>query len=209
MFTRPWDIFYRDRLGRMLRDKSAILDIGGGLRFAADRSNRSDTGKQWIADTIRERGIAYTVLDYVDTYHPDIVGDIQDLPLPDASQEAIVCNAVLEHVENPIKAAEELFRVLKPGGYCFVYVPFLYYYHAHKDYYLDYWRFTKDSLRSIFGKFATIEIQNVRGPLETLVRLSPLGRVKIFQDVAYLLDVAFGKLSSNQTSGFFVFLEKK
>jgi len=53
----------------------------------------------------------------------------------------------LEHVENPIKAAREMYRALKPNGYCFVYVPFLYYYHAEKGYYGDFWRFTEDSTK--------------------------------------------------------------
>lgn len=208
MFTRPWNTFYRERIERILCDKKQVLDIGGGLRLATDRSNRENRDNVWITERFKERGVTYIVLDYVDTYHPDIVGDIQDLPLPDASQEAIVCNAVLEHVEDPIKGAREMYRVLEPGGYCFVYVPFLYYYHAHEGYYHDYWRFTKDSLQSMFKGFSVIEICSVRGPLETLIRLSPLGRGAFFQDLAFLLDKALGKLSSQQTSGFFVFLKK-
>lgn len=208
MFRRPWDEFFKTRISRMLEEKKRLLDIGGGLRLATDKSNRNDPRNRWIVERIRERGVDYRVLDYVDTFHPDIVGDIQDLPLTDSSEEAIACIAVLEHVENPIKAASELYRVLAPGGYCLVYVPFLYYYHAHDGYYRDYWRFTKDSLESLFAPFSVIEMQNVRGPLETLVRLSPLGRTDFFQDIAYLFDKAFGKLSSKQTSGYYVFLRK-
>ncbi len=184
------------------------MDIGGGLRLGKEKSNRHNPASLWIAEEIKARGVTYRVLDYVATYHPDIVGDIQDLPLPDNSEEAITCIAVLEHVENPIKGAQEMHRVLQPGGYCYVYVPFLYYYHAMPGYYGDYWRFTEDSLRSIFKQFKSIEIQSVRGPLETLVRLSPLGRGRFFQDIAFLLDKAFGKLSSKQVSGYFIFMQK-
>jgi SAM-dependent methyltransferase len=208
MLKRPWQTFFREKIERMLAEKRALLDIGGGLRIDPARNNRVAPGNAWIMPMIRERGVAYKVLDYVDTYHPDIVGDVQDLPLPDDSEEAIVCNAILEHVENPIKAAAELHRVLKPGGLCFMYVPFLYYYHAEKGYYGDYWRFTDDGIRSICKSFASIELAPVRGPVEVLVRLSPLGRSRLMCDIGFLFDKAFGKLSSKQVGGYYVFLRK-
>ena len=130
------------------------------------------------------------------------------MPLPDNSQEAIICNAILEHVENPIKAAAELYRVLQKGGLCFMYVPFLYYYHAEKGYYGDYWRFTDDGIHSICKPFASIELAPVRGPVEALVRLSPLGRVSFLCDIGFLFDKMFGKLSSKQVGGYYVFLRK-
>jgi SAM-dependent methyltransferase len=208
MFTRPWEAFYKKRIALMLGNVKEVIDIGGGLRIDSSRNNRIDPKNIWIAKLIHERGISYKVLDYVDTYHPDIVGDIQNLPLGDNSQQALICNAILEHVENPFKAAGEMHRVLKPGGYCFVYVPFLYYYHAEAGYYGDYWRYTGDSLRLLFKPFSIIEIQNVRGACETLVRLTPFGRWQACADLAFLFDRVTGKLHSKQTSGFFVFLQK-
>lgn len=207
MFTRPWGTFFDDKLAHIVREKREILDIGGGLRIDTSRSNRLDTNNA-IEKLLKEAGTSYKVLDYVDTYAPDIIGSVEDMPLPDNSEGAIVCLSVLEHVENPIKAAAELYRVLEPGGYCLVYVPFLYYYHAERGYYKDYWRFTEDSLNFMFKPFSSIEMQPVRGPLETLVRLSPLGRWSLPQDIGYLLDRMFGKLTSKQTSGYTVFLQK-
>ena len=147
-------------------------------------------------------------MDPVDTYNPDIVGDIHTMPFPDASEEAIVCLSVLEHVENPIKAAEELYRVLKSGGYCFVYVPFLFYYHAEKGYYGDFWRFTEDSIRYMFKKFSSIEVRKTRGPFETWIKLSPLGRLSVCIKGAMIIDRLTGKTGSSQTSGYYVFLVK-
>ena len=208
LLERPWDVFFRTRIARILVEKKSLLDIGGGLRLTKDKANRSDPTRAWIAEEIEKRGTTYLILDYVDTYHPDIVGDVQDLPLADSSQEAITCISVLEHVENPIKAVAELHRVLKPGGLCFLYMPFLYYYHAERGYYGDYWRFTEDTVRKLCAPFATTELMAVRGPLETIVRLTPLGRGKFFQHIAYLLDGLVGKRSSKQVSGYYVFLTK-
>lgn len=208
IFRRPWDIFFKDKISKIIREKSEIIDIGGGLRFDTSRNNRYASANAWIPEAIKNNKVSYKVLDYVSTYHPDIVGDVQDLPFLDDSQESIICLAVLEHVENPIIAAREMYRVLKPGGYCFVYVPFLYYYHAEKGYYKDYWRFTDDATRSIFKYFHHMELQLVRGPLESLIRVSPLGRIGIFQNIAFVCDRITGKLSSKQTSGYYIFLQK-
>ncbi len=208
MFKRPWESFFDERIGRMCATSSRVLDIGAGLRISKEYGNREDPTRAWIGDIVQSRKVDYVVLDYVDTYHPHIVGDIQDLPLPDDSEENIVCLAVLEHVENPFKSFAELHRVLKPGGKCLLYVPFLFYYHAEGTYYKDYWRFTPDSLSTLTKPFSTMELASVRGAFETLVRLSPLGRWNFFLDMAFLLDKMTGKLASKQVSGYYVWLVK-
>jgi ubiquinone/menaquinone biosynthesis C-methylase UbiE len=205
---KPWEKFFRERMERILREKKSLIDIGGGLRVSKEKGNRFERRNAWIADTIRENSVAYKILDPVSDYKPDIVGDIHNLPFKDNSQEALSCIAVLEHVLDPFKASEEMFRVLKPGGMCMVYVPFLYYFHAEKGYYGDYWRFTKEGLALMFKKFSSVEIQPVRGAIGTLVRLTPLGRFRALEHLAYLADIVFRKLYSNQVSGYFVFLIK-
>ena len=59
-------------------------------------------------------------LDYTtaDLYSPivDIKADILDLPFDDNSFDIILCNHVLEHIEDDTKAMSELYRVLKPNG---------------------------------------------------------------------------------------------
>jgi len=203
---RPWSSFFRVNLTKILTDKSSVIDIGGGLRISKDSGSRFDENNAWMLPLIKK--IDYKILDPIDTYKPDIVGDIHDLPFLDNSLEAIICLAVLEHVENPIKASKEMYRTLKKGGYCFVYVPFLYYYHADKGYYGDYWRFTKDSINFIFKDFSIINIQPVRGAVETWIHISPLGRIKLLANLGYLIDKITGKIKSQQVSGYYVFLIK-
>lgn len=59
-------------------------------------------------------------LDYTtaDLYSPivDVKANILDLPFEDDSFDIILCNHVLEHIEDDTKAISELYRVLKPGG---------------------------------------------------------------------------------------------
>ncbi len=206
MKQKPWDIFFQEKMNKIFTEKQHVIDIGGGLRIAPDKNNRYDKNREWLIPLAKK--IDYKVLDPVPDYHPDIVGDIHNLPFEDNSQDAIVCISVLEHVENPTKAFEEMYRVLKPGGYCFIYVPFLYYYHAEKGYYADYWRFSKDILVYLAKPFSHLEIQLVRGALETWIRNSPLGRYKFICNGAYYLDRMTGKIETSQTSGYNLFLIK-
>ncbi|HVY71725.1 MAG TPA: class I SAM-dependent methyltransferase [Verrucomicrobiae bacterium] len=46
----------------------------------------------------------------------DHVCDIENIPLPDACMDAIVCTEVIEHVVDPPRVLKELGRLLKPGG---------------------------------------------------------------------------------------------
>jgi hypothetical protein len=50
--------------------------------------------------------------------------DIHNLPFGDNHFDAVLCNHVLEHVKNDIQAMSEVRRVLKPGGWAIMQVPF-------------------------------------------------------------------------------------
>lgn len=202
-----WDEFLEEKIKRIFNEKKEVIDIGGGLRILKNNGNRHDKNRaKWIKPLLKN--VEYKILDPVPDYNPDIIGDIHDLPFKSESKDSILCIAVLEHVENPIKASEELYRVLKPGGYCFIYIPFLYYYHASKGYYKDYWRFTNDAIDYLFQKFSVIEKAAVRGPIATWIKISPLGRIKIIMNFANKLDILFKKNKSNQVSGYNIFLVK-
>lgn len=201
-----WDFFFEEKIKRILNDKDTIIDIGGGLRVLREKGNVCSPQRQWIKPLLERKN--YKILDPVPDYNPDIVGDIHNLPFTNNSQEAIICIAVLEHVQNPIKAVEEMYRVLKPGGYCFVYVPFLYCYHAMPGYYGDYWRFSKDTINYLFSKFSSLEKQNVRGACATWLRISPLEKFVFLQKISIWLDKLLGKEKSNQTSGYYIFCIK-
>lgn len=199
-----WDKFFKEKIIKIFKEKKDILDIGGGLRVDAGKANRYDEKNTWLIDYIKKTN--YKILDKAADYNPDIVGDIHDLPMPNASLDAVICIAVLEHVEEPLKAMKEIYRVLKPGGFCFIYVPFLYYYHPLAGYYQDFYRFTYDGVKYLAKDFKQVEIQNVRGALSSLANLLPF-----FSKKNYLfdwLDRLCHKTASRQTSGYNIFCVK-
>jgi len=53
----------------------------------------------------------------------DVKADICNLPFEDASYDVIFCNHVLEHIPNDTKAMQEMYRILKPGGWGVFQIP--------------------------------------------------------------------------------------
>lgn len=80
----------------------------------------------------------------------DILGVGETLPFLSDRFEAVIAQAVLEHVSDPYKVVAEIRRVLKPSGYAFIEIPFMQGFHASP---WDYQRFTMPGLRVLFADF--------------------------------------------------------
>lgn len=50
--------------------------------------------------------------------------DATDIPWPDNSFDALICNHVLEHIKDDRRAMSELYRVLAPGGMALLQTPY-------------------------------------------------------------------------------------
>ena len=59
------------------------------------------------------------VSDYAESLHFQ-VGDLYELPFPDAHFDAVLSMAAFEFIHEDERALEEFFRVVKPGGYVLV-----------------------------------------------------------------------------------------
>jgi len=76
--------------------------------------------------------------------HIDYVSPLHDIPVEDGFFDTIICNAVLEHVENPEEVLAEFARVCRPGGTLYLCVPFMQPEHLDPT---DYQRYTIDGLK--------------------------------------------------------------
>ncbi|WP_191860453.1 class I SAM-dependent methyltransferase [Hanstruepera ponticola] len=68
------------------------------------------------------KNLDYTTTD-LNSPLADVKADICNLPFDDNSFDVILCNHVLEHIPDDTKAMQELYRVLKPGGWGIFQIP--------------------------------------------------------------------------------------
>lgn len=127
--------------------EAILLDVGCGLR-----------------DSHRPNVIHCEIYSYPST---DILCSCDQLPFQDSSVDGILSLAVLEHVADPFRCADELSRVLKPGGRILLKMPFLQAEHGYPHHFFN---ATREGVRQLFRQL-TLERQWLDGadhPIQTL-----------------------------------------
>jgi SAM-dependent methyltransferase/uncharacterized protein YbaR (Trm112 family) len=87
--------------------------------------------------------------------------DAHDLPFADGSFDGVLCQAVLDIVIDPYRCAEEVHRVLAPGGVLYSELPFM---QQVKGGAYDFTRFTELGHRRLWRKFDAIGSGAQNGP---------------------------------------------
>jgi len=121
-----------------------VLDVGCGVKpyfpFFSDASD-------------------YVGADVQENRHADLVGAVEDLPVPDGSFDIVLCTQVLEHVDDPSKAVRELHRVTAPGGRVLASTHGVMLYHPNPQ---DFWRWTHTGLEKLFranGDWVHVDVE--------------------------------------------------
>jgi uncharacterized protein YbaR (Trm112 family) len=90
-----------------------------------------------------------------------LICDAHDIPYADGYFDAVIAQAVLEHVADPFRCAEEIYRVLRLGGLVYAETPFMQQVHMGP---YDFTRFTHLGHRRLFRKFDEVASGAVSGP---------------------------------------------
>jgi SAM-dependent methyltransferase len=105
----------RAQLGTTLED-AVVLDVGD-----TDGLLLRDLGKRGIGFNLSDAAIRNITANGIEA----VQGDAHSLPFPAGSFDVVLCFETLEHVESQHAVLLELARVCRPGGRCFVSIPWV------------------------------------------------------------------------------------
>jgi 2-polyprenyl-3-methyl-5-hydroxy-6-metoxy-1,4-benzoquinol methylase len=110
-------------------DTNKRLEVVFKELLTEDISNKklldAGCGTGWFSRVAAERGANVTSMDLGDNLlakvalkcsSERVVGSILNIPLSDNDFDIVISSEVIEHVPDPLRAMQELYRVLKPGG---------------------------------------------------------------------------------------------
>jgi ubiquinone/menaquinone biosynthesis C-methylase UbiE len=95
----------------------SVLDVGGSTGIIDNVL--SDHFGYVVGIDIDADAINFAMHNYKKDNLSFHVGDAMSLHFVDDAFDAVICSQVYEHVPDPRKMMEEIFRVLKPGGVCY------------------------------------------------------------------------------------------
>ena len=93
-----------------------------------------------------------------------LLGDIETVPLDDASVDLAILSQALHHAEHPQRAVEEAFRILRPGGQLIVLDLKAHDFEKAHELYADRWLGFKESALHGFMKragFVQVDVATV------------------------------------------------
>ncbi|MBI4466578.1 MAG: class I SAM-dependent methyltransferase [Acidobacteria bacterium] len=119
----------------------------------------------WLGGAGRETP-GFVNLDLAPFAGVHLVAHAGRIPFAENSCDAVACDALLEHVEDPAAVVAEIRRVLKPGGHVLAVVPFCHPWHGYPA---DYQRFSRDGLERLFAGFDSVSVGIRTGPTTALL----------------------------------------
>lgn len=186
-----------------------VLDIGGKKTSKRGTFRPPSTSDQWV------------YLNNDQSTSPDYLANAENLPFPNSSFNTFLMCEVIEHLPKPEQCLSEAARILKPGGYGIVTIPFLFPIHSDP---FDYQRWTPTKIEEVFSNVGLeiIKITPMGGALAVildilqiqlneLMRLSKYRRYILFKFlhlIKILLRRYWSSPNERITTGFAVIAKK-
>jgi len=162
----------REHIVAATRDCARILDVCAGMRghlgALAGRVETLDLNDIDAADE--------------NLTPPDILGDVCQ-PFPDWMAErydAVIALAILEHVYDPAAVVANFRQALKPGGRFFLYVPWMWRYHAPPSLvFQDYQRLSRDGMAYLLRDFEEVTLYPLRGKYSAILNMLKFWKAQV------------------------------
>jgi SAM-dependent methyltransferase len=145
------------------------IEIRPVLTYLRGKTLNAGCGNRDISESLlRHHATTVVNCDRQTSIPGAIICDLQDIPLENESFDSIFCNAVLEHVPSDDAVVAELRRLLKPGGFLVICVPFLQPYHPIP--WTDYRRYTREGLIELaaYHAFEVLQVLPVHSIAQVL-----------------------------------------
>lgn len=130
-------------------ERARVLVVGAG------------SGGEGVEELLEDQCVDTVEVDVALDARTDVVCDAHDLPFASGAFDAVVCQAVLEHVLDPARVVAEIHRVLAPGGLVYSEVPFMQQVHGGA---YDVTRFSLLGHRRLYRYFDEIQSGVQGGP---------------------------------------------
>jgi ubiquinone/menaquinone biosynthesis C-methylase UbiE len=144
-----------------------VLDVGGGNRQISDSR--------------------YINLDYAPYAEPDVIGDALQLPFRDGVIDLVYSTGVFEHLRDPIAAAREIYRVVKPGGRILIGIAFMQPIHSEGQHFFN---CTPWGIEELFRQFEINDISwegSLSFLVEWMLKTTHVDRVVAEEEIAPVL----------------------
>ena len=119
-----WDVLRKSFYGDDVRDavlnaarvlpEDIVLDVGAGTGFLTEGAAK--IARKIIALDFSEAMTGESRAKLSGRSVEFKIGNVEQIPLPDGSVDAVIGNMILHHCLNPDIAVKEMARVLAPGG---------------------------------------------------------------------------------------------
>ncbi len=92
-----------------------VLDLGSGIGGYSEQMARQ--GAEVVSVDLMAGAVS------LEEGCMPVVGNALHIPLATGSIDFVFCASLIEHVPNPLRVLQEVARILKPGGFCYLSFP--------------------------------------------------------------------------------------
>ena len=197
--------YYLDKVLISTSFYGKVLDVGG------KKDNKRGIFRPPL-DTV----VSWEYLNIDESTNPDYSCSADNIPVDDNTFDIIILAEVVEHLENPIDALQECYRVLKKDGRIITTIPFLNALHADP---YDFQRWTDVKIENELSKigFKNISIKPMGGKAAVIYDLlnfsqTPTSfKTRIFRKILQMISSIFKILDKPNrfiTTGYFIEAKK-
>jgi ubiquinone/menaquinone biosynthesis C-methylase UbiE len=115
------------RIQRLFKYLNRLVDLSDGKNvLVVGCGPKPLTVKNLLENNYNVVGIepvlsfVHSAREYLGSDSLVLEGAAENLPVPARSQHLVLLETVIEHVDSPINSLAEIFRVLAPGGICYI-----------------------------------------------------------------------------------------